>query len=150
MAGSAVIAGEMHFQPARLVTSIRTRDSLQKSESYFYAELKRLKYIIDRLQEGEKLIILLDEILKGTNSRDKQSGSIALLTKLLRHPASGLIATHDLALGEMEKTNPAHILNKSFEVVIENDLLVFDYKLKDGIARQMNATFLMRKMGITD
>jgi DNA mismatch repair ATPase MutS len=150
MAGSAVIAEEMTFQPAGLVTSIRTRDSLQKSESYFYAELKRLKYIIDRLHEGEKLIILLDEILKGTNSRDKQSGSRALLEKLLRYNASGLVATHDLALGELEKEYPDHITNKSFEVVIENDLLVFDYKLKDGIARQMNATFLMRKMGITD
>jgi len=150
MAGSAVIAEEMSFQPAILVTSIRTRDSLQKSESYFYAELKRLKYIIGRLEEGDKLIILLDEILKGTNSRDKQSGSIALLTKLLRFNASGLVATHDLALGEMEQQHPEHIVNKSFEVVIEKDLLVFDYKLKEGIARQMNATFLMKKMGITD
>jgi hypothetical protein len=150
MAGSAVIAEEMAFHPASLVTSIRTRDSLQKNESYFYAELKRLKYIMSRLQEGDRLIILLDEILKGTNSRDKQSGSIALLTKLLRYNASGLVATHDLALGEMEKQYPDQIMNKSFEVVIENDLLVFDYKLKDGIARQMNATFLMKKMGITD
>jgi hypothetical protein len=150
MMGSAVIAEEMTFQPAGLVTSIRTRDSLQKSESYFYAELKRLKYIIDRLLEGEKLIILLDEILKGTNSRDKQSGSIALLEKLLRYDASGLVATHDLALGEMQMQYQENITNKSFEVVIENDLLVFDYKLKDGIARQMNATFLMRKMGITN
>jgi DNA mismatch repair ATPase MutS len=133
-----------------MVTSIRTRDSLQKNESYFYAELKRLKYIIERLEQGEKLLILLDEILKGTNSRDKQSGSIALLEKLLGYGATGLIATHDLALGELEKTYPENISNKSFEVVIENDLLVFDYKLKDGIARQMNATFLMKKMGITD
>ncbi len=114
MTGSAVIAEEMTFQPASLVTSIRTRDSLQKSESYFYAELKRLKYIIDRLHEGEKLIILLDEILKGTNSRDKQSGSIALLEKLLRYNASGLVATHDLALGEMENEYPDNITNKSF------------------------------------
>jgi hypothetical protein len=150
MAGSAVIAEEMEFQPAGLVTSIRTRDSLQKSESYFYAELKRLKYIIDRLQEGGKLIILLDEILKGTNSRDKQSGSIALLEKLLRYNASGLVATHDLALGELEKSFPEHITNKSFEVVIENDLLVFDFKLKVGIAKQLNATYLMRHMGIID
>jgi hypothetical protein len=150
MAGSAVIAEEMTFQPAGLVTSIRTKDSLQKNESYFYAELKRLKNIMDRLQQGETLIILLDEILKGTNSRDKQSGSIALVEKLLRYEAAGLIATHDLALGELEKTHPGSISNKSFEVVIENDALMFDYKLKDGIARQMNATFLMRKMGITD
>lgn len=150
LAGSAVLAREMEIRPARLITSIRTRDSLQKNESYFYAELKRLKQIIDRLKEGERLVILLDEILKGTNSRDKQSGSKALLEKLLRYDASGLVATHDLALGEMEQALPAHISNKSFEVIIENDLLVFDYKLKEGIARQMNATFLMKKMGITD
>jgi len=150
MAGSPVIASAMSFRPCLLITSIRTRDSLQKNESYFYAELKRLKLIIDRLSAGDRLVILLDEILKGTNSRDKQGGSIALLEKLLRYHASGLIATHDLALGEMEKSSPANITNKSFEVVIENDLLVFDYKLKDGIARQMNATFLMKKMGITD
>jgi len=150
MAGSAVIAEKMTFCPTALVTSIRTRDSLQKNESYFYAELKRLKTIIERLEQGERLMILLDEILKGTNSRDKQSGSIALLEKLLGYGATGLIATHDLALGEREKTHPENISNKSFEVVIENDKLVFDYKLKDGIARQMNATFLMKKMGITD
>ena len=150
MAGSAVIAGEMAFRPIGIVTSIRTKDSLQKNESYFYAELKRLKYIIERLQAGERLVILLDEILKGTNSRDKQSGSIALVEKLLNYDASGFIATHDLALGELEKSYPENISNKSFEVVIEKDVLVFDYLLKDGIARQMNATFLMRKMGITD
>ncbi len=150
MTGSAVIAEEMTFSPVSLVTSIRTKDSLQKNESYFYAELKRLRYIISRLEEGGKLFILLDEILKGTNSRDKQSGSIALLEKLLRFKASGFVATHDLALGEMEKQYPGQVINKSFEVVIENDRLVFDYKLKDGVARQMNATFLMKKMGITD
>jgi ABC-type multidrug transport system fused ATPase/permease subunit len=150
MAGSAVLAESMSFRPAGLVSSIRTKDSLQKNESYFYAELKRLKGIIDKLEAGEKLVILLDEILKGTNSRDKQSGSVALLEKLLRYDACGFIATHDLALGDLEKTYPENITNKSFEVVIENDALAFDYKLKDGIARQMNATFLMKKMGITD
>lgn len=149
MAGSAVIARSMTFQPVRLVTGIRTRDSLQKNESYFYAELKKLKFIMDRLSAGERLVILLDEILKGTNSRDKQSGSIALVERLLRFDAAGFIATHDLALGELERDHPGQINNKSFEVVIENDLLVFDYRLKDGIARQMNATFLMKKMGIT-
>jgi DNA mismatch repair ATPase MutS len=150
MAGSAVLSEGMSCSPAHLVTSIRTRDSLQKNESYFYAELKRLKLIIDRLQASDRLIILLDEILKGTNSRDKQGGSRALLEKLLRYHASGLAATHDLALGEMEKDHPGQIVNKCFEVVIEKDLLVFDYKLKDGVAQQMNASYLMKKMGITD
>ncbi len=149
MMGSAVIATEMSFTVARMITSIRTRDSLQRNESYFYAELKRLKMIIDRLKAGEKLIILLDEILKGTNSKDKQSGSFALLEKLMRFGACGFVATHDLALGELEEHYPQNISNKSFEVIIENDKLVFDYKIKEGIARQMNATYLMKKMGIT-
>lgn len=150
MAGSAVVAGEMNFWPVELVTSFLTTDSLRKNESYFYAELKRLKYIIERLEKGDKLLILLDEILKGTNSGDKHSGSKALIEKLLRFGASGMIATHDLSLGELEKSHPGEVVNSSFEVVIENDRLVFDYKLKNGIARQMNATFLMKKMGITD
>lgn len=108
------------------------------------------KYYHDRLEKGERLVILLDEILKGTNSRDKQSGRIALIEKMMRYGASGMIATHDLALGELEKSYPGEVVNKCFEVVIENDRLVFDYRLKEGIARQMNATFLMKKMGITD
>ena len=149
MMGSAVLAGEMKFRPVQLMTSIRTRDSLQKNESYFYAELKRLKRIIDTLEAGTPLFILLDEILKGTNSKDKQSGSFALVRKLLRYEASGFIATHDLALGELEKEYPGQIVNKCFEVVIVNNRLAFDYKLKDGIAQQMNATFLMGEMGIT-
>jgi DNA mismatch repair ATPase MutS len=149
MAGAPVMAKSFKFMPVALISSIRASDSLTKNESYFYAELKHLKRIVDCLEAGDQLFILLDEILKGTNSRDKQSGSIAFIKKLLRYDASGLIATHDLALGELEKDFPDNIINKSFEVVIKDDQLVFDYLLKDGIARQMNATFLMEKMGIT-
>jgi DNA mismatch repair ATPase MutS len=149
MAGAPVSGKDFEFAPVNLMTSIRTSDSLVKNESYFYAELKHLQQIITKLERGERLFILLDEILKGTNSKDKQAGSIALMKKLLKYDACGLIATHDLALGDLEKECPDKITNKSFEVVIQNDKLVFDYKIKDGIARQMNATFLMEKMGIT-
>lgn len=149
MAGGPVLAGSFVFTPLKVMTSIRTSDSLVKNESYFYAELKHLSKIVETLGEGERIFILLDEILKGTNSKDKQSGSEALMRKLLGYSACGLIATHDLSLGELEREYPGKINNKSFEVVIRDDRLVFDYKLRDGVARQMNATFLMKKMGIT-
>jgi DNA mismatch repair ATPase MutS len=93
-------------------------------------------------------LILLDEILKGTNSTDKQTGSIALVKQLMQHRSLAIVATHDLALGELEKSYPERVKNYHFEPTIENDQLSFDYRLKSGIAEKMNATFLMKKMGI--
>jgi len=149
MVGAPVCASKFRFSPASIFTSIRTRDNLLANESYFFAELKRLKAIIDELEKGNRLFIILDEILKGTNSKDKQTGSKALLKQLIRYGSSGLIATHDLALGDLINEYPNNIRNMRFEVEIENDELEFDYKLKDGISRNLNATFLMKKMGIT-
>ncbi|MBI9033494.1 MAG: hypothetical protein JEZ03_03375 [Bacteroidales bacterium] len=148
MAGAPVCAKDFEFTPVDLFTSIRTKDNLQKHESYFYAELKRLKEIIDRIKNGQKLFIILDEILKGTNSKDKQSGSIAILKQLINLKSAGIIATHDLALGDLIKVYPEFVSNRCFEVEIINDKLDFDYKLKEGVAQNLNATFLMRKMGI--
>ncbi len=147
--GTPVDAEEFTLYPARLVTSLRTTDSLNDNESYFFAELKRLKMIIERLNRGEKLFIILDEILKGTNSVDKQKGSIALMKQLISLRSCGIIATHDLILGELEKVFPEQIKNYRFEADITNDELSFSYKLKEGIAQNMNACFLMKKMGIT-
>lgn len=149
MTGAPVCAREFIFSPAGMFTSLRTRDNLLQSESYFFAELKRLKAIIDALEDGQKLFVILDEILKGTNSKDKQSGSKALLKQLIRYTSSGLIATHDLSLGELINEYPGNLRNMRFEVEIEDDELVFDYKLKEGISQNLNATFLMKKMGIT-
>ena len=132
-----------------MVTSLRTSDSLVSNESYFFAELKRLKMIIDRLQQGEKLFIILDEILKGTNSIDKQKGSIALMKQLVAYQTCGIIATHDLALGELENEFPNQIKNYRFEADITNEELTFSYLLREGVAQNMNACFLMKKMGIT-
>ena len=146
--GLPVCAESLAVYPARLVTSLRTADSLVANESYFFAELKRLKMIIDRLDAGEQLIIILDEILKGTNSVDKQQGSIALIKQLINKNSCGIIATHDLLLGALADTFPAHIQNKRFEAEIQDDELIFTYQLRDGIAQNMNATFLMKKMGI--
>lgn len=149
MTGSAVMADKFIFKPVEIITGIKTSDSLQDGESYFFAELKRLKLIIDKLENGEKLFIILDEILRGTNSADKQKGSLGLIKQLLRLNASGIIATHDLQLGKLIDRFPENITNKRFEVEITDNQLVFDYKIKDGISQNLNATFLMKKMGIT-
>ncbi len=146
--GAPVCATSYRFSPVSLITSIRTNDSLIKHESYFYAELKKLKHIVETLEKGEAVFILLDEVLKGTNSNDKLNGSRILVSKLLSLRTSGIIATHDVALGEMENEFPGKIVNRCFEAQIVDDQLVFDYKLQDGTARNMTALFLMKQMKI--
>jgi len=148
MAGAPVCAKELKFYPIQIHSSIRTSDSLVKHESYFYAELKRLKQIIDELQSGKQKLILLDEILKGTNSKDKQAGSIALIEQLLNYKSVGLFATHDLMLGELAERYPGHVNNLCFEIEIAGDKMVIDYKLHNGVCKNLNATFLMKNMGI--
>jgi DNA mismatch repair ATPase MutS len=148
MAGAPVCASNLNFYPIQIHSSIRTSDSLIKHESYFYAELKRLKQIIDELESGRKKLILLDEILKGTNSKDKQSGSIALIEQLLYYKSVGLFATHDLMLGELAGRFPGQVSNLCFEIQIENDKMIIDYKLHKGVCKNLNATYLMKNMGI--
>jgi len=147
--GMPVCAASLTVYPANLVTSLRTSDDLMSNESYFFAELKRLKMIIDRLQSGEKLFIILDEILKGTNSVDKQKGSLALMKQLVHLNSCGIIATHDLVLGTLEEEFPEQIRNYRFEADITDNELTFSYQLRPGVAQNMNACFLMKKMGIT-
>ncbi|WP_321425578.1 hypothetical protein [uncultured Bacteroides sp.] len=146
--GAPVCANEMEIYPSHLITSLRTTDSLTENESYFFAELKRLKLIIDKLNSGEELFIILDEILKGTNSMDKQKGSLALVKQFMALNANGIIATHDLLLGSLVNLYPEDIQNYCFEAEIMNNELNFSYQLKDGVAQNMNACFLMKKMGI--
>lgn len=146
--GAPVWAKQMEIYPARLVTSLRTSDSLTDNESYFFAELKRLKLIIDKLAAGEELFIILDEILKGTNSMDKQKGSFALIKQFMSMNANGIIATHDLLLGTLIESFPENIRNYCFEADIRNDELSFSYRMREGVAQNMNACFLMKKMGI--
>ena len=148
MMGAPVFADEFIFYPIELHSSIRTSDSLSKNESYFYAELKRLKQIIGELEKGHQKLILLDEILKGTNSKDKQTGSIALIRQLLRYKLVGMFATHDLALGELKNHYPKSVNNLCFEIEIVADKMQIDYKLREGICKNLNATFLMKNMGI--
>ena len=147
--GAPVCCSSLRIYPAHLMTSLRTSDSLANNESYFFAELKRLQQILERLKKGEEMFIILDEILKGTNSMDKQKGSFSLVKQLLGLKANGIIATHDLLLGELKQHFPNEISNYCFEADIQNDELTFSYKLREGIAQNMNACFLMQKMGIS-
>jgi DNA mismatch repair ATPase MutS len=148
LAGAPVCAEAFSCSIVHLRSGMRAADSLKDHQSYFFAELNRLKNIMDELKKDKPLLVLLDEILKGTNSNDKLSGSLAMVKQLVPHPCLALIATHDLALGELSNTHPDAIKNFCFEANIENDQLHFDYKLKTGLAQRMNATFLMKKMGI--
>ena len=146
--GLPVCAEQLTVSPAPLFTSLRTADSLAAGESYFFAELKRLKQIIDRLQAGEQLFIILDEILKGTNSEDKRKGSLALMKQLVGRGACGIIATHDLQLGALADEFPEAVANGCFEADMTPDTLTFSYRLRPGVAQNMNACFLMKRMGI--
>lgn len=136
------------YTPIKLITSMRTTDSLAEESSYFYAELSRLKFIIDQLQK-EDYFIVLDEILKGTNSKDKAIGSQRFLEKLVRVRSTGIIATHDLSLCTVAEGTD-NIKNHYFDAQITNDELFFDYKFKKGICQNMNASFLLKKMKIID
>ena len=146
--GAPVCARSFQCPVIDIRSGMRTADSLKDHQSYFFAELNRLKSIMVDLRAERPLLILLDEILKGTNSNDKQAGSIALVKQLLPHPCLAVIATHDLALGDLEHEYPEKVKNYSFEATIEDDVLSFDYTLKPGTAKKMNASYLMRKMGI--
>jgi len=146
--GMPVCANEFEFRLFNLYTGMRTADSLKENESYFYAELKRLKHIIDKLKNDELIFVLLDEILKGTNSVDKAKGSWKFVEYIKDLGATGIVATHDLNLCEIEKFYPQNFINKCFEVEIDQDQIHFDYKLRNGITKNMNATILMQQMGI--
>ncbi|GET29962.1 hypothetical protein [Prolixibacter sp. SD074] len=148
MAGAPVCAKAFRFTPMPLYSHMRTDDDLGRHESYFFAELKKLKVILEALKEKGRIFIILDEILRGTNSEDKLSGSIQYLEQLIVNGGMGIIATHDLKLTELHEKHPKTLRNQCFEVDLSDEGLTFDYKLYEGVTRTMNATFLMRQMGI--
>src|SRR5579872_2675383 len=141
-----VCAAGFVFTPMHLLTSLRIDDSLLDQTSYFMAELKKLQGIVHRLQTGSPALVLIDEILRGTNSEDKTFGSEQFIRRLLGFNCLALFATHDLTLGTLEQ--PGSVANYCFESVIEKDELHFNYQLQRGIARNRNASFLMKKMDI--
>lgn len=144
--GLPVCATSFKYAPIKLITSMRSTDSLTEDESYFYSELKRLKFIVDAIKESDYFIIL-DEILKGTNSKDKAIGSKKFVEKLSKSKSTGIIATHDVSLCELESELTA-VENYYFDAEISEDELHFDYALKKGVCKNMNASFLLKKMEI--
>jgi len=144
--GLPICATKCDYNPIKLITSMRTSDSLKDNESYFFSELKRLKFIVDKVEQDDYFIIL-DEILKGTNSEDKAIGSKKFVERLVNTNATGIIATHDLSLCTIEK-ELSQIKNFYFDAEINNNELYFDYTFKKGICKNMNASFLLKKMEI--
>lgn len=146
-AGAPVCASEANIHPLNVLVSMRLSDSLADSTSYFFAEIKRLKEIMDNL-ENKRSFVLLDEILRGTNSDDKRNGTIEVIKKMIAKNAIGAIATHDTEVCLTTNEFPNQLSNKSFEATIVDNELHFDYKLRDGICQNKSATFLMKKWGV--
>lgn len=146
--GSPVCANGFIVSPNKLMSSMRIADNLAENTSTFYAELKKLKTIIEAVNRHEPVFILLDEILRGTNSLDKHTGSEALIRQLIKHEAIAVLATHDVELAKLEKEFPGSLENYHFDVQVEGEELYFDYKLKHGVCTSLNASILMKKIGI--
>lgn len=146
-AGSPVCADKAEIHPLPVLVSMRLSDSLSDSESYFFAEVKRLRFIMDQLKE-RRAFVMLDEILRGTNSDDKRTGTIKVIKRMIGLNAIGAIATHDIEVCDLANEYPSKLVNRCFEAQIENNELYFDYKLRDGICKNKSATFLMEKMGV--
>ena len=147
MIGAPGCAEEFKFKPIKLFSRLRTVDSLQENESFFYAELKRLKTMISLYEKNNDYFFLFDEILKGTNSKDQHTGSLGLIKKIISLRGKGIIATHDVSLCELESELTA-VENYYFDAEISEDELHFDYALKKGVCKNMNASFLLKKMEI--
>lgn len=146
--GATTCANSFTISPVELMSSMRIADNLAENTSTFYAELKKLRIIIEAMQQKKKVFILLDEILRGTNSLDRHIGSKALIEQIIQAQAFTIIATHDVELAKLATTYPSNILNYHFDVQVANDELYFDYKLKEGICTSLNASILMKKIGI--
>jgi hypothetical protein len=148
-AGFPVYAKSCTIPRIKLYTSMRTSDDLNSESSYFHAELTRLRFIMDAIEQGEPIFVILDEILKGTNSKDKEIGSKKFLAKLNALGTKGIIATHDLALCELANES-SQFNNQYFDSTILLDEISFDYKIRQGICQNMNASFLLKKMALID
>jgi hypothetical protein len=148
-AGFPVLASSCELPKFSLYTSMRTSDDLSGNSSYFHAELMRLRFIVDAILNREKVFVILDEILKGTNSKDKEEGSAAFLEKLVRIGGVGIIATHDLSLCRLADRSSVY-RNMYFDSTINGQELSFDYQIREGVCKNMNASFLLRKMELID
>ena len=148
MAGGAVCAQEMECSVMRPVCSMRIADNLSEDTSTFYAELLKMKTIVTAIKNQEHVIVLVDEMLRGTNTFDRHLGSKAFIQQMITQNAVGIVATHDVALVDLKDTYPNNIQLGYFDSVINNDEIEFDYKYKDGVCKTTNASLLMKKIGL--
>ncbi len=151
LAGAPVCARAMRLGPLRVSTSMRVEDSLEQGVSHFYAELRRLKRVLDLARESgrtQPVLFLLDEILHGTNSRERVVGACAVVRHLLAAGALGAVSTHDLGITALEAELGGVVQNAHFEEQVSGDAMTFDYVLRRGIVQSSNALRLMRAVGI--
>ena len=145
--GAPVCAEKFSCSIMNVYTCMRTKDNLEESISSFYAEILRIKLLIEAAKIGEQVFFLLDEIFKGTNSQDRHIGASVLIKQLIGYGGIGLVSTHDLELCDLEKEDPS-IVNYNFREFYENDKIKFDYKLRKGKSETRNAVHLMKLAGI--
>jgi hypothetical protein len=148
LAGAPVCARALRISPLTIGASIRINDSLQEGASRFYAEILRLRQVLDLARGPKPLLFLLDEILHGTNSHDRRIGAEAIIRGLVARGAAGIVTTHDLALARIVDDMPAGARNVHFEDHLEDGRMVFDYTMRDGVVEKSNALELMRAVGI--
>jgi MutS domain V len=149
LAGAPVCAARLQMTPLAVRTSIRIKDSLEEGVSHFYAELKRLKEIVDTADGGTTVLFLLDEILHGTNSRERRIGAEAVVLHLLDRGAMGAVSSHDLGLAELERQSGGRVRNVHFEESVADGRMTFDYRLKPGVVTTSNALRLMKQVGLS-
>jgi hypothetical protein len=147
MMGAPVRASRLRLSRVAIGASMRVSDSLQKGISHFYAEIKRLRQVVD-LSAGQPTLFLLDEVLHGTNSRDRRIGTEGVLRTLIRNVAIGMVTTHDLALTSLEEVFPDRVRNAHFQERFEDDKLSFDYRLRPGVVTTSNGLELMKSIGL--
>jgi len=147
-AGAPVCAEAFTCSRVHLWTCMRTQDNLEQGISSFYAEILRIKRIVEAARTGGPVFFLLDEIFKGTNSRDRHLGARALITQLQEAGAFGLVSTHDLELADLERESGGRIVNYHFREHYEGDAIRFDYRLRPGVSTTSNALHLIRLAGI--
>lgn len=146
--GAPVRARSLTLSHLATGASIRIQDSLQEGASRFYAEIARLRQIVDLTEGAQPTLFLLDEILHGTNSHDRRIGAEAVVQTLLENGAVGLVTTHDLALAKIPERDPQRTHNVHFEDHMEGDRMAFDYLVKQGVVTHSNALALMRAVGL--
>lgn len=149
LAGAPVCASRLTLGECSVRSSMRIKDSLDEGVSHFYAEIERLKAVVDAVDEGDRVLFLLDEILHGTNSRERNIGAKAVIEHLVQEGAIGAVSSHDLGLADLAGATGGRVVNVHFQEQISGDKMVFDYKLKPGVVTSSNALRLMRLAGIT-